>query len=57
LPSDVRNSSDSNIVRERLAGRVLAAIKTAGQGREEMKLALKETDTADLACRHSDRGT
>jgi hypothetical protein len=49
LPCDVRNGSDSHIFRERLAGRVLAAIKTAGQGREELKLALMRSDVVDLA--------
>ena len=54
LPCDVRNGADSNIFRERLAGRVLAAIKTAGQDREELKRALLERDIADLV--RSDRG-
>jgi hypothetical protein len=53
LPCDIRNGSDSGIFREQLAGRVLAAIKSAGQGREELKLALKQSDVANLV--HSDR--
>jgi hypothetical protein len=55
LPCGVRTGSDSNIFRERLAGRVLAAIKTAGQGREELKFTLMQSDVADLSL--SGRGT
>jgi hypothetical protein len=44
LPCEVRNGSDSNIFRERLASRALAAIRTAGREREELKLSLMQSD-------------
>lgn len=54
LPSELRNGPDSVVFREQLAGRVLAAIKSAGQRREELKLALMQIDVANLT--HSGRG-